>query len=62
MTVKAVQAQGDAGFGIGEVRVTAPFGPDAKVTPLHGNVVWVYERGADGWKYRVVVGNLAPEK
>ena len=62
MTVNAVQAQGDGGFGIGEVRVTAPFGPDAKVTPLHGNVVWVYERAAEGWKYRVVVGNLAPAK
>jgi uncharacterized protein (TIGR02246 family) len=62
MTVTAVQAQGDEGFGIGEVRVTAPFGPDAKVTPLHGNVVWVYERGAGGWKYRVVIGNLAPSK
>lgn len=62
MTVKAVQAQGDGGFGIGEVRVTAPFGPEAKVTPLHGNVVWVYEREAGGWKYRVVVGNLAPAK
>jgi len=62
MTDKAVQTLGDGGFGIGEVRVTAPFGPDAKVTPLHGNVVWVYERGAGGWKYRVVVGNLAPAK
>jgi uncharacterized protein (TIGR02246 family) len=62
MTVTAVQAQGDGGFGIGEVRVTAPFGPDAKITSMHGNVVWVYERGADGWKYRVVVGNLAPAR
>ena len=62
MTVKEVQAQGDRGFGIGEVRVTAPFGPDAKVMPLHGNVVWVYERGAGGWKYRVVVGNLTPAR
>jgi uncharacterized protein (TIGR02246 family) len=62
MTVKVVQAQGDGGFGIGEVRVTAPFGPDAKVTPLHGNVVWIYERAAGGWKYRVVIGNLAPAK
>ena len=62
MIVNAVQAQGDGGFGIGEVRVTAPFGPDAKVTPLHGNVVWVYERAGEGWKYRVVVGNLAPAK
>jgi uncharacterized protein (TIGR02246 family) len=62
MTVKEVQAQGDRGFGIGEVRVTAPFGPDAKVMPLHGNVVWVYERGAEGWKYRVVVGNLTPAR
>jgi ketosteroid isomerase-like protein len=62
MTVTAVQAQGDGGFGIGEVRVTAPFGPDAKVTPLRGNVVWVYERGAEGWKYRLVVGSLAPAK
>jgi len=62
MTVKAVQMQGEGGFGIGEVRVTAPFGPDAKVTPLHGNVVWIYERGAEGWKYRLVVGNLSPAK
>jgi uncharacterized protein (TIGR02246 family) len=62
MTVTAVQARGDGGFGIGEVRVTAPFGPDAKVTSLHGNVVWVYERAAGGWKYRVVIGNLAPSK
>ena len=62
MTVKTVQMRGDVTYGIGEVRVMAPFGPEGKLTQMHGNVVWLYQHESEGWKYRLVTGTLIPSK
>ena len=59
--VNEVHALGDGGFGIGQFSVTAP-GPDGAPHEAHGNTVYIYEHAPDGWKLRLVIGSVTPNR
>lgn len=59
--VNEVHALGDGGFGIGQFTVTAP-GPDGALHEVHGNTVYIYEHAPDGWKVRLVIGSVVPNR
>jgi uncharacterized protein (TIGR02246 family) len=53
ITVAEVHVQGDGGYGIAQFSVTVPKA-DGTLHDVHGTILAVYERGADGWHLRVV--------
>jgi ketosteroid isomerase-like protein len=59
--VNEVHVLGDGGFGIGQFSVTAP-GPDGAPHEAHGNTVYIYEHAPDGWKLRLVIGSVTPNR
>jgi ketosteroid isomerase-like protein len=57
--IAEVHVQGDGGFGIGQVSATVPM-PDGGLRDIKGNLVTVYEHGANGWHLRLVIASVAP--
>jgi uncharacterized protein (TIGR02246 family) len=54
-----VHVQGEGGYGIGQFAVTVPM-PDGSKRELHGNLATIYQRGADGWHFHLVMANVTP--
>jgi ketosteroid isomerase-like protein len=57
--ITEVHVQGNGGFGVGQVSATVPT-PDGGRRDIKGNLVTVYQHGADGWHLRLVIAAIAP--
>ncbi len=58
--ITEVHVFGDGGYGVGQFFVTVP-GPAGQPKQIHGNLAMVYQHGADGWRFRMVVAGITPD-
>ena len=57
--ITEVHAQGDGGFGVGQVSATIPT-PDGGRRDIKGNLVTIYQHSADGWHLALVIASIPP--